>query len=177
MAFRFYTNHPLFDVFESLADGVDQRRPYNARCEGGPCGPGFRYRHHHRRHHADASDVHVPKADIYSTETDYKVYVDLPSVEKETIELTYDPEQKTLAVSGTYVRPADFAGLDEEALKKVLIQGERRVGKFEGKWKIPRNDDDERIKFAEASAKFENGVLELTLPKTAKEAPKPIVIE
>jgi HSP20 family protein len=177
MAFRFYTTHPLYDVFESLVDGVDNARLNNARCEGGPCGPNYRYRHHHRRHRGDTSDVHVPKADIYSTETDYKVYVDLPSVEKETIELTYDPEQKVLAVAGTFVRPADFAGLDEEALKKALIQSERRAGKFEGKWKIPRDDDGERIKFAEASAKYENGVLELTLPKAEKEAPKPIVIE
>ena len=91
--------------------------------------------------------------------------------------MTYDPNTRNLSFSGTVVRPAEFADLDEEALKKVLQKGERKYGRFEGKEKIPANDDGERIRFEEATAKFENGVLELTLPKVEKEGPKPIVID
>jgi HSP20 family protein len=184
MAYNFYASHPLIDLFGSFIDGSESEpQSYGARCEGGPCGPNARFgRHHHRDHHRgphripEKSDAFVPAVDIYSTETDYKVYLSLPSAEKESIELTYDPHTRELAVSGTLVRPAEFAGLDEEALKTVLIQGERKTGKFERKLKIPK-DEGERIRFEEAAAKFDNGVLELTLPKVEKEGPKTIVID
>jgi HSP20 family molecular chaperone IbpA len=42
--------------------------------------------------------------------------------------------------------------------------------------KIPQQEG-ERIRFEEAAAKFENGVLELTLPKVEKEGAKRIVID
>ena len=122
-------------------------------------------------------DVIKPQVDIYSTETEYKVFVALPSADKESIALTYDPNTRDLVYSGTILRPAEFGDLDEETLKKVLHKGERKYGKFEGKEKIPAHDNGERIRFEEATAKFENGVLELTLPKVEKEEPKPIVID
>jgi len=204
MSYSFYANHPVFDLFGSFDpfDEQPQPRAFGGRCEGGP---GARFRRggshhgfHHRRHHHEGPwhgphhhgcgrspereetpaepEVYSPPADVYSTETDYKVYISLPSAEKETIELTYDPNTRELAVSGTLVRPAEFANLDEEALKNVLLQSERKLGKFQRKLQIPR-DDNERIRFEEAVAKFENGVLELTLPKVDKESPKTIVID
>jgi HSP20 family protein len=205
MSYTFYSNHPIFDLFGSFVEPTDEPRTFGGRCEGGPCGPGERGRgrgphrggfrhhgphggffpgHHHRPHDRSGEredtpaepDVYNPPADVYSTDTEYKVYISLPSADKETIELTYDPNTRELAVSGTLVRPADFANLDEEALKNVLIQSERKVGKFERKLKIPR-DDTERIRFEEAVAKFDNGVLELSLPKVEKEGPKTIVID
>ena len=205
MSYGFYANHPIIDLFGSFFDPADEPRAFGGRCEGGPCGPQGRFRgrggHHgphrgshnrgpwhqgpHHHHHQDRSsddeqptepEVYTPPTDVYSTETAYKIYISLPSAEKETIELTYDPNTRELAVSGTLVRPADFANLDEEALKSVLVQSERSVGKFERKLKVP-SDDTERIRFEEAVAKFENGVLELTLPKVEKEGPKTIVID
>lgn len=190
MAYTFYAQHPLVELFNSFVDGADEPQS-KPQCGPGQCGPRewgphhqrgphgphhFGGRHHHRGRSASQSDKFVPAADIYSTPTEYKVYFSLPSVDKETIELTYDPNTRELAVAGTLVRPADFASLEEEELKKVLIQGERKVGKFERKLKIPK-DEGERIKFEEAVAKFDNGVLELTLPKVEKEGPKTIVIE
>jgi HSP20 family protein len=188
MSYNFQATHPLIEVFGSFLDGSDHPRAFGGQCEGGPCGPNAgpygpnanRWRHH--RHGGrrgtgnSSSDAFVPAADIYSTEGEYKVYLSLPSVDKETIELTYDPNTRELVIAGTLVRPAAFAELDEEALKNVLIQGERKTGKFERKLKIPR-DEGERIRFEEAAAKFDNGVLELTLPKVEKEGPKKIVIE
>jgi HSP20 family protein len=180
MAHTFYANHPLVELFNSFVDAADQP-------QSNPCGPqqyaphhrGQHYyggRHHGRQRSATQSDKFVPAADIYSTPAEYKVYFSLPSVDKETIELTYDPNTRELAVGGTLVRPAEFAAVEEEELKKVLIQSERKVGKFERKLKIPK-DEGERIRFEEAVAKFDNGVLELTLPKVEKEGPKTIVIE
>ena len=186
-------------------DEQPEKETSGSRCEGGPCGPNARSRedgpfggrgrgrfgHHHRggwghpgwhhghRHHNDDStpDVYRPKIDVYSTDTEYKVYLSLPSADKETIELTYDPNTRELAVSGTLSRPAEFADLDEEALKNVLVVGERKAGKFERKVKIPAEDTGARIRFDEAVAKFDNGVLELSLPKVEKEGPKTIVID
>jgi HSP20 family molecular chaperone IbpA len=176
-------------------------------CEGGPCGPrgrggrwgagphrgGFQHGrpshhgawpHHQGRHgersptgDADEPQTIRPQVDIYSTETDYKVYIAIPSADKESISITYDPNNRDLAYSGTTLRPAEFADLDDEALKKVLLKADRKFGQFEGKEKIPASEDGEKIRFEEATAKFENGVLELTLPKIEKEGPKPIVID
>jgi len=177
MSYRVYIKHPYF----GLSDGADQPRTWRGRCEGGPCGPNARHRYHHCRQHSQSDEqgqspsTFVPAVDIYSTDTEYKVYISLPSAEKESIELTYDPNTKDLIVSGNLVRPAEFAGLDEEALQKVSLQSERKLGRFERKLKIPR-DGGERIRFDDAAAKFENGVLELTLPKVEKEPPKAIVI-
>jgi len=160
------------------ATGVPDEKPqsYGTQCEGGPCGPNARFRHHSRRPRTETSHTFVPAADIYSTDGEYKVYLSLPSADKETIELSYDPNTRELSVSGTLVRPSAFAELDEEALKNVLIQAERKTGKFERKLKIPQQEG-ERIRFEEAAAKFENGVLELTLPKVEKEGAKRIVID
>jgi HSP20 family protein len=185
MAYQFYANHPLVELFNSFVDAADQPQSNQTYNQCGPqqCGPHQRgpphfggHRHHRSRSGTQQSDKFVPAADIYSTATEYKVYFSLPSVDKETIELTYDPNTKELAVSGTLVRPSEFAALEEEELKNVLIQSERKVGKFERKLKIPK-DDGERIRFEEAVAKFDNGVLELTLPKVEKEGPKTIVVE
>ena len=180
MAYSFYANHPLVELFNSFVDAADQ--PQSNPCGPQQCAPHHRgphhygHRHHGRQRSDTQSDKFVPAADIYSTPTEYKVYFSLPSVDKETIELTYDPNTRELAVAGTLVRPAEFAALEEEELKKVLLQSERKVGKFERKLKIPK-DEGERIKFEEAVAKFDNGVLELILPKVEKEGPKTIVIE
>src|SRR5271155_808064 len=110
MSYRFYTQYPVADFIQSFVDSIDpaQNQTAGADCEGGACGPrgghhGFRGRggygpggrHHwrsHPHHHqqqSETSDVIKPQVDIYSTETDYKVYVALPSADKESIELTY----------------------------------------------------------------------------------------
>jgi HSP20 family protein len=185
MSFRDYTNHPFIDIVGSFADAFDQSQACGGRWEGGRGGRGrgghFRHPHHWHRHRSDqTSDIFVPKVDIYSTENEYKVYISLPSAEKETLELKYDPNTRELGITGTILRPAEFADLDDEALQKVLIHGERKVGKFERKLPLPPREnfeDGERIKFQEASAKFENGVLELTVPKVEKEGPQTIVID
>lgn len=187
MSYHYYTNYPVLDFIQSIVNQVDESQTTpGARCEGAPCGGrgrGGRHWQHHRRHwhhgpqEEEKSDVIKPQVDIYSTETEYKVFIALPSADKESIALTYDPNTRELIYSGTALRPAEFGDLDEEALKKVLLKGGRKYGKFEGKEKIPANDDGERIRFEEATAKFENGVLELTLPKVEKEEPKPIVID
>jgi len=206
MSYQYYARHPIIDLFGAFVADNEQpeKETSGGRCEGGPCGPNAHFRedgpfggrgrgrfgHHHRggwghhghRHHVpghndETPDVYRPKVDVYSAETEYKVYISLPSADKETIELTYDPNTRELAVSGTLVRPTEFAELDEEALKNVLVVGERKAGKFERKLKIPAEDTGARIRFEEAVAKFDNGVLELSLPKVEKEGPKTIVID
>lgn len=190
MPYRFY-KPAVLDFIQSFVDQVEEpqlRAAYGMKCEGSPCGPngcrgrnrGHRYhggQHWHHQQQPGSNSTVKPQVDIYSTETNYKVFVALPSADKESIELTYDPNTRDLTFSGNLLRPAEFADLDEEGLKKVLQKGERQYGRFEGKEKIPTNGDGDRIRFEEAAAKFENGVLELTLPKVEKEEPKPIVID
>jgi len=75
------------------------------------------------------------------------------------------------------LRPAEFEDLDDEALKTILVVLRQQEGKFERKLKIPAENSGARIRFEEAVAKFDNGVLELSLPKVEKEEPKTIVID
>ena len=141
MAYTFYADastYPnLFEFISSFVDGATSEGPA-AHCEGGPCGPRGRGRwgphrggvhrgrpgHCHHRHGESSTeqqpDVIRPKVDVYSTDAAYKVYIALPSADKESISITYDPNTRDLVYSGTTLRPADFADLDEEELKKVL---------------------------------------------------------
>ncbi|MGH7545020.1 MAG: Hsp20/alpha crystallin family protein [Gemmatimonadota bacterium] len=49
---------------------------------------------------------------------------------------------------------------------------ERRYGRFERRWTLPTNVDADKIR-----ARYENGVLVVTLPKTEEAKPRQIQIE
>ena len=49
---------------------------------------------------------------------------------------------------------------------------ERKYGRFERSFTLPRSVDSDKVK-----AKFENGVLNVELPKSAKAKPKEIEVE
>lgn len=96
-----------------------------------------------------ASHTASPES-IYETPTSWVLRLDLPGFTRESVKLT--------AVSGTLQLTAE-ASADRPFTRKI----ERR-------WKL-----GDRIDTANVRAKFENGVLEITLPKT--EAPEAVRIE
>lgn len=92
-----------------------------------------------------------PSMDLIETEDTIVVKTDLPGVKKEdvAIELTED----TLSVSATFKEEIEI----EEA---NYIKKERKYGQAMRQIRLPAE-----VKVEEASAKFENGVLTITLPK------------
>lgn len=98
------------------------------------------------------------KTDVHEQEDHYEVDIDLPGFKKEEISLNLEDG---------YLIVAAAKGLDkdEKTKKGRLIRQERYAGSMQRSFYVGEDLTEEDIK-----AKFENGVLRLTLPK--KETPK-----
>jgi HSP20 family protein len=114
-----------------------------------------------RRRHDSRDASWVPSVDIYEVEKEYAVYVELPGVRKEDIDI--DSRESTINVAGELKK--------DEALKGPHVR-ERRYGKFSRSITLPRPVDTEKI-----SAKFEHGVLEIKVPKFEPVGTKKIAIQ
>ena len=101
---------------------------------------------------------HVMKTDVHEHDDSYEVDIDLPGFKKEEIEISL--ENGYLSVSAS-------KGLDKDEKNKKgkLIRQERYAGSMQRSFYVGENVTQEDIK-----AKFEDGVLKLTVPK--KEAKK-----
>src|SRR5204862_624913 len=99
--------------------------------------------------------------DIYSTDTAYKIFISVPDASP-GLELSYQPNDRELQITGTLLRPAEFAALSPEDLLKVLVHEERPVGQFERTLEIPGQDE---VNYKFMHAVFNNGVLVVTILK------------
>ena len=113
--------------------------------------------------HADR----VMKTDVHEHEDQYEVDIDLPGFKKDEIHLDLENGYLTVGAS---------KGLDrEEKTKKgKLIRQERYAGSMQRSFYVGEGLTEEDIK-----ARFEDGVLKLTVPKKAPALPekKTIMIE
>ena len=102
--------------------------------------------------------AHVMKTDVHEHEDCYEVDIDLPGYKKEEI---------TLNLENGYLVIGAAKGLDkdEKTKKGRLIRQERYAGAMQRSFYVGEHITEEDIK-----AKFEDGVLKLTVPK--REAPK-----
>ncbi|RGB36531.1 HSP20-like chaperone [Rhizophagus diaphanus] len=93
-----------------------------------------------------------PLIDVHESEKEFVVNADLPGIPKEQINV--DVHDNTLVISGE--------NKQEQKYKEgnTHIQ-ERRFGSFTRSVPLPRN-----VKVDEISAKFNQGVLEVSLPKS-----------
>ncbi|OTB07556.1 hypothetical protein M426DRAFT_19894 [Hypoxylon sp. CI-4A] len=108
-------------------------------------------------------DSFTPPVDVFNTEKAYVLHVSLPGAQKEDIGLNWDGEK--INIAGVVHRPGN-----EEFLQS-LAPSERKVGMFERSIKLPPagSDDKEDIDGVGITAKMENGILIVTVPKTEKE--------
>ena len=104
------------------------------------------------------------KVDVAEKNGAYTVTAELPGVKKEDIQITIDGAQVTLAAE---VKREKEASQDER-----VLHTERVYGKVSRSFTLPQELDE-----AKAEAKFRDGVLELTLPKSADAMPKRISIQ
>ncbi len=114
------------------------------------------------RFSAIPTEVSVP-VDIIDEEDKIKVIADLPGFSKEDIEIYLE--------DGDLVIKAERKEEIEEKGKNYIRQ-ERRFGEIYRRITLPEEVDAEKIK-----AKYNNGVLEIELPKTTKKERKVIKIE
>ena len=120
----------------------------------------------------DFGDGFNPRVDI--TEDTKNVYLtfELPGVKKEDVKITINDEN-TLSLKGNKVRPNVNDNKDGEVqqVERTYIKIERKYGEFTRNFLMPENINKESIQ-----AKFENGVLFVTLAKIEPVKPKEVEI-
>ncbi|RIA80517.1 HSP20-like chaperone [Glomus cerebriforme] len=94
----------------------------------------------------------VPALDVHETEKEFIVNAELPGLNKD--EINVDIRDNTLIISGETKK-------DEKFKEGNTLVQERRYGSFTRGISLPPN-----VKGDDVIAKFENGVLEMKLPKS-----------
>ena len=113
--------------------------------------------------------ANLMKTDIRETDTNYELAIDLPGFKKDEITVELDDGYLTISAA---------KGLDQDEKEKEsgrYIRRERYAGSCARSFYVGENLTDEDIK-----AKYENGILKLSVPKKpakAVEAKKTIAIE
>ena len=104
----------------------------------------------------------TPAVDVIENETDYTLRADLPGLSEKDIAIELDSD--VLTISGE--RRSEH---EERAGGYYRI--ERSSGSFRRSLRLPEGVDPESI-----TAQFENGVLEVTVPKPAERTPRKVAI-
>jgi HSP20 family protein len=104
------------------------------------------------------------KVDVAEQNGDYKVVAELPGVKKEDIKVNIDGDEVSITAETRVSKEAK----DGER----VLHSERYVGKVSRAFRLAQEIDESR-----ASAKYSDGVLELTLPKKAAVAAKQLAIQ
>lgn len=105
----------------------------------------------------------TPAMDVVETANEFIVSAELPGLEKDDIEI--EIENNILTIRGEKKEEKR----EEEGRHYVY---ERRFGGFSRSFTLPTNVDPDRV-----TARFENGVLTVTLPKTEEARGRRIEIE
>lgn len=108
----------------------------------------------------------APTIDIVEDEKTLKLFVELPGIPKEQVKITVN-EDKVLIIKGEKKRCEEET---DECKEKAYIRAERSFGEFSRSFQLPENINTDSI-----NAKFENGVLSISLSK--KEPVKPKEVE
>lgn len=112
---------------------------------------------------AEVAPSFTPAVDLHETSDFYLVSLDVPGVQQKDIKI--DVEQGRLTISGERSR----TDRENTALFKRF---ERSYGSFARSFQLPQNVNQEKIQ-----ARFENGVLEVMIPKAEVAKPRSIAIE
>ncbi len=99
-----------------------------------------------------ASMLGLPATDVKETESAYLLHVELPGLSREELELSVRGDN--LAISGHKFESKDDSG-------SAYRMSERRFGSFERRFPIPADIDRSKIE-----ARYRDGLLTVTLPKT-----------
>lgn len=114
---------------------------------------------------ADESEAPVswtPQLDVLETSDAYVLELDVPGVERDAIQINL--HDGVLSISGERM-PRDVEENDN------VVRLERHVGRFFRSFSVPKQVNDQNI-----TARHENGVLMVTLPKVEESKPRKISI-
>ncbi|GJI97058.1 MULTISPECIES: Hsp20/alpha crystallin family protein [Duganella] len=103
------------------------------------------------------------KLDVAETEQAYSVKAELPGMKKEDIKVDVEGNRVTIS--------AETKRESEQKEGKTVVRSERYVGQLYRSFTLEKEVDD-----GKAEAKYQDGVLELTLPKKPNNGAKKLVI-
>ncbi|CAG8922928.1 unnamed protein product [Penicillium salamii] len=114
---------------------------------------------------ADGVDF-TPSVDVFDTPANYVVHVSLPGAKRSDLNIVYDAEDSVLRLAGVVYRP----GVNE-VLHQALVMEERgqEIGVFEREVRFGTRVAPAPVVIDGISAKLEDGVLNVTLPKIARD--------
>lgn len=146
-----FASHPFAQAMQQAAGQGAQTRPDAQAARGDQDG--------------EDENTFTPPVDVFNTEKTYVLHIALPGAVKEDVGVNWDPEQSVLNVAGVVYRPGT-----EEFLQS-LASSERKVGMFERSIKLPPAGfgEKEDVDGFSITAKMENGILIVTVPKAEKE--------
>lgn len=101
----------------------------------------------------------IPLADVYQTETEYVVAVDLPGIDRAALDISLD--DKRLVIRGERALETD-----------VQHRVERQHGRFLRKFSVPASVNQEAI-----AAEYKDGVLRVRLPKRQEQKSRKVEIK
>jgi HSP20 family protein len=102
---------------------------------------------------------YVPDVDIVETDDAITMWVDMPGVKRENVDI--DLQENVLTLTGTVDPPPEARP----------VYREYAVGGFQRRFTLGEKIDQEKI-----AARLDNGVMTLTLPKAAPHKPRKIEI-
>lgn len=112
-----------------------------------------------------AATVWSPVVDVRESPDEIQVVAELPGLTPEDVDVSI--ENNVLTISGEKKHEIE-EGKEDGAYHLI----ERRYGRFERSFTLPRTVDADAI-----SARFENGVLTVTLPKAEAAKPRRVQVE
>ena len=105
----------------------------------------------------------IPAIDLVETEDDFVLKADLPGLKEEDVSI--EVEENVLTVSGE--RKAEH-----EDKREGYVRVERSYGSFRRSLTLPKGVDAEAV-----TANFDNGVLEVHIPKPEERKPRRVAIQ
>jgi HSP20 family protein len=109
-----------------------------------------------------AYQTSFPRINAYEDKDGYTLAVDVPGIPRKDLDMRCD--EGTLTLFGSRGK------LEQSHARRVLRQ-EREAGSFEKIFRFPAKVDSARV-----SARLENGILLVKVPKAEEAKPKPIAI-
>ncbi len=116
------------------------------------------------RYSADMPELQTIRMDMKEGDKEYTVHAELPGVGKDDIHVTVDGNRVAIA--------AEVKKASEQKASEKVLRSERYCGKAYRSFTLGQDVDD-----ANTKARFENGVLELVLPKKTVTTAKKVRIE
>ena len=108
--------------------------------------------------------------DVGETDSEYRIYADLPGVSKDKVNINIEDGILTIAADFNETAGSSAESANSEQTVKQLTR-ERLTGKVERKFRLPRN-----INSGEINAKMKDGVLSLILPKSEETRTRQVTV-